>query len=138
MRRGIILAVMLLGGCASAGDAVSFRSQVEGSGDVRLIGWASYHGEMTLYSSRQAMRTGSRYPDCISAVFPHQSLGQNEELRAIDGRQVILTGALYLYSTLPDEDRSLIPRKVLEGTVVPNWCFGDNVVLIDTIEEVRR
>jgi hypothetical protein len=34
---------------------------------------------------------------------------------------------------LPDEDRPL-PRKMLSDSVIPNSCFGSNVLLINTIK----
>ena len=56
------------------------------------------------------------------------------KLSEYDGKAVTVAGVLYRYSELPDEPRALLKRKVLADSVVPNFCFGTNVLLIQTIK----
>jgi len=72
-----------------------------------------------------------RFPRCISGVFSDQ---YQRDLSAYDGKHVNVTGKLFVYSDLPDEDRPAIPRKMLSDSIIINWCFGQNVLLIKGIK----
>jgi hypothetical protein len=79
------------------------------------------------------MDAESKFPHCISGVFNNQA---ERKLSEYDGKLVSLTGILYKYSDLSDEQRPLLQRKMLANSVVPNFCFGSNVLLIKTISLV--
>jgi hypothetical protein len=51
-----------------------------------------------------------------------------------DGKEITVTGVLFSYSDLPEEDRPILPRKMLGGSVIVNMCFGRNVLLIKHIK----
>lgn len=130
----LLLAVSASASCAS-GKGLSpadFAVQVKGSGPVRITGWARLRGEIMVFPSRQAMQQKSRYPACVSGVFQDQA---SRELAQYDGKKVIITGDLVRFDTLTDEDAPLLRRKVLAGSVIPNFCFGENVLLIRSIEK---
>lgn len=132
----LLLVAVASSSCAS-GQALTppdFVTQVKGQGDVRLTGWLQLRGEVMLFASREAMRTKLRYPDCISGVFKDQAA---QDLSRFDGKRVIMAGQLFRFESLDDEDAPLLQRKVLAGSVIPNFCFGDNVLLISHIESAR-
>ena len=113
-------------------EAVSraFVEEVSGHGAVQLTGWAKLKGELMIYSDRESLDTASKFPHCISGVFSNQA---ERNLSAYDGKRVRITGMLYVYGDLPDEQRPLLQRKMLGNSVIPNFCFGTNVILIKTI-----
>jgi len=134
MRVRLIAAIScVLATCFVAHDAVSstFAEKISGSGGIRLTGWAKLRGELMIYADRESVDRASRFPHCISGVFRNQA---EMKLSKFDGKIVTVTGVLYRYSELPDEQRPLLKRKVLAGSVVPNFCFGTNVLLIQTIK----
>lgn len=83
-----------------------------------------------IYDSRSSMEDHLKYPHCVSAVFVNQ---EKMNLSSYNGKMVKISGILYKYSDLPNEDSPVLPRKILSGTVIPNFCFGDNVLLIKKI-----
>jgi hypothetical protein len=111
----------------------SFVGKVSGSGAVHLTGWVRLAGEFILYSDIESMNQRLRFPHCISGVFNDQYDRKN--LAEYNGHFVTVTGTLFKYSDLPDEDRPAIPRKMLGDSVVPNWCFGPNVLLIKSMKK---
>ena len=114
-------------------EAVSatFADKIRGNGTVTLTGWAKLRGELMIYQDRESMDHNAKFPHCISGVFRNQA---GMKLSEYDGRLVTITGMLYKYSDLPDEQRPVLPRKILANSVVPNFCFGTNVLLIETIK----
>ncbi len=128
----------LMAGCMSHrlnSSNATFADKVSGSGTVELTGWAKLYGELDIYADRESLDRKLRFPNCISGVFSDQ---EERELAAYDGKQVTVTGELFRYSDLPDEDRPVLPRKTLAGSVIPNWCYGSNVLLIKTIKLISR
>jgi hypothetical protein len=123
--------------CASgqAPISTSFAEQVKGKGIVHLTGWLQLRGEVMLFSSRNAMQAKLQYPSCISGVFKDQEV---QNLSYLDGQRVTLTGELFRFDSLANEDAPLLQRKVLAGSVIPNFCFGENVVLVSSIENAER
>ncbi len=87
-----------------------------------------------LFSSQKAMESKLRFPECISGVMKGQA---SQNLSRFDGKKVTVTGQLFSYASLADEDAPLLQRKVLSGSVIPNFCFGDNVLLIKEIRIAR-
>jgi hypothetical protein len=118
-----------------ANEAVSraFEETVSGHGSIQLTGWAKLRGELMIYPDRESMDAALRYPKCISGVFNDQA---DTKLSEYDGKLVKITGVLYKYSDLTNEQRPLLQRKMLGNSVVPNFCFGSNVLLIKTISLV--
>ena len=133
--RPIAATVCALTMCSAAHDASSrvFVEEVSGRGAVQLVGWAKLQGELMIYSDRKSMDAKSKFPHCISGVFENQT---DVKLARYDGKRVRITGELYKYSDLPDEERPVLQRKMLANSVVPNFCFGSNVLLIETISLV--
>ena len=128
------LSACSLASCASASDMdpVYFTKRVNGEGDVELTGWLQVRGEVMLFNSRAAMEAKSRYPNCISGVFASQS---SHDLSSLEGKRVVLKGRLFKFKYLSEEDTPILPRKVMEGSVIPNFCFGENVVLIRSLKK---
>lgn len=83
-----------------------------------------------LFVSPRAMQAKLRYPDCISGVMKDQG---SQNLSRFDGRKVTVSGQLFSYKSLDDEDAPLLQRKILGNSVIPNFCFGENVLLIEHI-----
>ena len=110
---------------------VSFVETVEASGTIRLTGWAKLSGELEIYRDRGSLKAGLRFPNCISGVFSDQ---YEKDLSQYGGKLITVTGDLFRYSDLPDEDRPIIPRKMLGDSVIVNMCFGRNVLLIKSIK----
>jgi hypothetical protein len=109
----------------------SFANKVSTSGIIQLVGWAKLHGEFEIYADRESFDQELKFPNCISGVFSDQ---YEKDFSEYDGKRVTVTGELFVYSELPNEDRPVIPRKMLSGVVIPNWCYGRNVLLIKTIQ----
>jgi hypothetical protein len=137
IRAAVLLAISALASCASAQTRApsEFSAQVKGEGDIELKGWLRLRGEVMLFSTREAMRSSLNYPDCISGVFSDHIA---QDLSQFDGKRVIVTGKLYRYDTLDEEEVPILKRKVLSGSVIPNFCFGDNVLLIKHIEVAQH
>jgi hypothetical protein len=136
----LCLLIALTIGCAGhlRADREEFADVVSGivgnRGAVELRGWAVVHGEIMLYSDRSSMLQQLRFPYCISAVFTDQ---YERDFSEFDGEKVVVTGVLYDFWTLPDESgprAEILPRRALNGVVVSNWCYGDNVLLLNSIE----
>lgn len=131
-----MLAASTSASCASsqALAPAEFTTQVKGTGEVSLTGWLRLRGEVMLFASREAMRAKRHYPDCISGVFKDQA---TQKLSRFDGNKVVISGQLVRFESLGDEDASILQRKVLAGSVIPNFCFGENVLLIKKIKRAR-
>jgi len=84
-----------------------------------------------IYPDRESMDRALKFPHCISGVFRNQA---EMKLSEYDGKLVTVTGVLHRYSDLANEQRPLLQRKVLADSVVQNFCFGSNVLLIETIK----
>ena len=119
-----------LNSCATA----SFEDKVAGNGSVQLTGWVRLAGEFVVYSDAESMNQKLKFPHCISGVFSDQY--DRKDLSEYNGHLVTVTGRLFKYSDLPDEDRPVLPRKMLGDSVVPNWCFGPNVLLINSMKNL--
>jgi hypothetical protein len=123
-----------LSACAgvSVQDNVSFQDKIAGTGVIQLTAWARLRGEFMIYPDAESMNRPLKYPQCISGVFGNQA----EIIKgpsAYDGKLVTLTGELLNYSDLPDEDRPILPRKMLSQSVVLDACLGPKVLLIKTM-----
>ncbi len=69
-------------------------------------------------------------PICISGVYAGEAPpGQSN----YNGEHVIVTGRLVSYRSLRDEDFPVIPRKLLEGKVVMNYCLRDKIIVISAV-----
>lgn len=117
--------------CAPQSEKISFYSQIQQPGQVELAGWARLQGEIMLYSSRFDLEEENRYPACISGVFENHN---PENLSIFDNQYVTLFGEVIKYSSLSYENRPVLPRRVLLNNVIPNFCFGEYVLLIYEIE----
>jgi hypothetical protein len=118
--------------CFSSCVVGSFEDKVVGAGPVQIIGWVKLSGEFLIYQDIESMSQQLRFPHCISGVFSNQYQMKNRS--QYEGKLVTVTGKLFRYSELPDEDRPLLPRKMLSGSVVPNFCYGSNVLLIEKMK----
>jgi hypothetical protein len=109
-----------------------FASKVSGRGYVEVTGWLRMAGEMMLYADQAALEKDLRYPYCISGVFQDQ---YKMDFSKFDGNRVLISGDLLDYDTLEYEKvrTELAPRKAISDTVVPNFCFGQNVFLAKAI-----
>lgn len=74
-----------------------------------------------------------RHPMCISGISVRIS---RESLAEYEGKKVRIAGQLIGYNSLPYEDRAVLPRRMLADQVISNFCFGQRVMLIDTIDVV--
>jgi len=83
-----------------------------------------------IYKDVDSRRRELKFPQCISGIFANQDQFEAKDLRHYDGKWVTLTGKRFKYSELPDEDRPVLRRKVLSGSIIINYCYGSNVLLI--------
>jgi hypothetical protein len=130
--RMLVMCIIAIG-CVvhtAVGDTVEFADKVSRLGPARLSGWVRVRGEFMIYPDSASMRSEAKYPRCLSGVFTDQAA---RDFSAYDGKQVTISGVLVRYSTLPDEQSPVLPRKILSGSVVPNFCLGDNVLLVKSI-----
>lgn len=116
--------------CTSLTSATNptFQDQLAKPGKVKITGWLQVHGEALIYSSKERMQIDAQYPFCVSGVFEHHD---PRKLEPFDGQEVIVTGTLYLFESLVKENSPVIPRRLLAGSVIPNFCNGPTVLLID-------
>ena len=77
------------------------------------------------------MQLDLRYPYCITGVIPEQLRDQASQLSQ---RQVTLTVIPYAYETLQRVDAPLATRRVVDGIPTANWCFGEYVYLLVSID----
>jgi hypothetical protein len=100
-----------------------------------------YRGEVMLFDNlRQAIDPASRshcidgncqsQVRCISGVFVGAT---PPNLRALDGRHVTVRGKVIDYRSLPNEQTAVLPRKLLAGKIVSNFCLRDEVLLITSL-----
>jgi hypothetical protein len=128
----LVLAAATSASCASVQTPAhaKFAAQVKGTGGIHLTGWLRLRGEAMIFSSQKAMEAKLRFPECISGVMKDQA---SQDLSRFDGMKVIVSGQLFSFASLVDEDAPLLQRKVLSASVIPNFCFGENVLLIKEI-----
>lgn len=75
------------------------------------------------------MRENLQYPSCISGVFSNHD---PKRLAIYDGKAVRIRGKLFDFESLPEEE-PILARKKLTNSVIPNFCYGKNVILITSI-----
>lgn len=136
MKLHITLALSLcavLSSCVSfeADDGFEFSEKIAVPGQVQLTGWMLVHGEVLIYSDLQHLRRRSKSPYCISGVFENHD---PSKIAKFDGQKVLIVGSLFNFNSLLAEESPVIPRKILGGSVIPNFCHGERVVLIDSIK----
>ena len=60
------------------------------------------------------------------------------DLRSYDRNRVAIVGTLYDFAELPnDEDTPVLRDKLLDGVTIPNFCFGEKVLLLRSIRYAR-
>lgn len=127
-RNVMVLAVLILFGCASTAGATN--SHVEG--------FARYAGELLIFDSPNPPPDDlTNNPRCISAV-PSKSF--HDDLRKFDKRHVLVVGHFVNYDQLQNEGGArgqILPRKVVDGFVVSNFCRNPKVLVIDSVVEVH-
>ncbi len=133
MNRCVVTATCTWMACLSACVGVSFQDMLATKGTIHLTAWARLRGEFLIYSDARSMNKQLKYPHCISGVFADQA-ERMKSLTAYDGKLVTLTGELVDYSKLPDEERPMLPRKMLSASVILNACLGPKVLLIKTMD----
>ena len=52
------------------------------------------------------------------------------------GHRVEIIGRLVDYESLPKESEYELARKLLDGKIVINWCFGEKVLLAESIRRM--
>src|SRR5258705_8482487 len=107
-----IIACAWLSACASA----SFENKVSGKGEVKFTGWVKLSGEFIIYEDVESMSHSAKFPHCISGVFTDQY--EIKDRSAYDGKLVTVTGELFKYSQLPEDDSPVLPRKMLDDSVI--------------------
>ena len=108
----------------------NFTELVTQEGEVSLTGWVRLQGEVMLYSDQESLMNEERFPKCISGVFRNHDPDKIEHL---NGKPVVVKGSVTNYANLPEENIPILARKTLAGSVIPNFCFGENVLLIESI-----
>ena len=100
----------------------------------RFEGWLKYRGEVMLFNTQADYLASTKprpgaSPRCVSGVLA----GNDRNLRPWDGRRVIITGRLVNYESLKDENRVVIPRKMLARKIISNFCLRDQIILITSL-----
>lgn len=107
----------------------TFDDFIEGQ-SVLLNGWLKVRGEVMLYVSEEAMQAGRTSPDCISGALPGQSAST---VAYLEGQRVIVAGRVVSYYGLPQEPTTIIPRRILNNSIISNFCLGGWVIAVDSI-----
>jgi hypothetical protein len=111
-----------------------FQDRLEKLGKAEITGWLQVNGEALIYSSKEQMKKDAVYPFCVSGVFEHHDPSR---LEPFDGHKVTVTGTLYRFESLAQENSPVIPRRLLAGSVIPNFCNGPTVLLIDEMRPAQ-
>ena len=127
--------LLLLGASAllSCAQPSFLLAGTSSQGVTTLRGWARVRGELDLFKTR-APKGAPAAGNCISGVFEHH---RPELIKRFDGKYVEVTGKLYEYESLPFEETPILPRRMLGDSVIPNFCFGDHVIAIKKVRELR-
>jgi hypothetical protein len=127
--------VIFVAGCVAPHEtkARNFQQQLVNARQVKLTGWLTTLGEFKLFSSKNAMRRKAKYPECISGVMANEP---SSSFKKLNGRHVRVTATVWKFNSLPKESDYELARRVLSNSIITNWCFGDDVLLIERIEEL--
>jgi hypothetical protein len=115
-RHLIALAACLWMASLSACVTVPFQDTISGNGKIGITAWARLRGEFMIYGEAASMNRQLEFPHCISGVFSNQAEIM-KILFKFDGKLVTLTGELFNYSDLPDENRPILQRKMLSDSL---------------------
>lgn len=110
----------------------NFTDMVTQEGEVTLIGWMQLKGEVMLYADQKSMKNEVKYPNCISGVSENHD---PDTFTRFDSKKVKINGIIFSYAELQDEGTPILARKVLANSVIPNFCFGETVLLIKDISD---
>lgn len=126
-------ALTLLSSCASQmeNSEKGFEEILSRGGRVVLTGWLRVKGEAVIYADHKHMRDQALYPHCVSGVFERHEASR---ISSLDLQRVVVIGTVFEYGSLAYEDSAVIPRRVLQGSIVSNWCLGDKVLLLEEIQ----
>jgi hypothetical protein len=100
---------------------------------ITVTGWAFSRGELTLYATKKAMKAASRYPECISGLYNHHS---PKMIAKFHEKRITVVGIAHNVTTLPDEI-SPLPRKILNGSILYNFCFAPYALEIQSITPAK-
>jgi hypothetical protein len=109
-----------------------------GEENRRFVGWAETAGEIDLYQTKSDARFKRKFPYCVSGIISRHI---NTDLAAYSGKKVELFGRLYTFDDLEDEvgpRAEFLPRKILDGSVISNFCLGSHVILISSIRIISQ
>ena len=99
-----------------------------------LVGWLDTRGELRLFATKSAMKSQARFPYCVSGIMKNLPA---RDLRIYDGQLVMAQGKVFQFSKLPKEVQGYpLARHILGGAIITNWCFGDRVMLFDSIKKL--
>ena len=128
----ILMALLIFGGqaCGAGTMSTDFPERVSKLGELNTHAWMRVRGEAMLHTDRVAFEQHAKFPRCVSGVFANQ---RGLDLTRYDGREVVVAGQLVDYASLPNDGSALLPRKILNGSIIPNFCFGANVLLVRSI-----
>jgi hypothetical protein len=127
--------LVLIFACATNGPSLR-PNQSPSAVEQRFVGWLDVAGEFLLYDNLENLKLQKKTPHCISGVFAHQD---PQNLRHLKGKKVEIVGSLHRFSALPWEGPpgTVLNRHLLGDSVVPNFCFGDEVILAKSIRLIR-
>lgn len=122
----------LLFGCAASDRNLVPSASTHDLRDQRFVGWFGWAGEFLLYDDPESLRLQKKAPHCTSGVFLHQ---YTRKLRQYEGKKVEIIGSLHRFSELPWEGPpgTVLNRRVLGDSVIPNFCYGSEVLLAKSI-----
>ena len=129
MRNAVII-LLLLTSCSYPAGRLTYGVLRENE-HVEMSGWLAVNGEYELYSTKDALRDRLKFPHCVSGVMGNH---HPEEISRYSGKLVKITGIVKDFESLPLESDYPLARKIVNGTVVVNNCFGPVVLLIERIE----
>ena len=130
----ILAALMSCSSPKPSTTGLGFVEQLSQSGKVQLTGWMRVSGEALIYETQDRMQSRAKYPYCVSGVFERHD---PSKIAPYDGLRVIVVGTLFEFDSLKDDDSPVIPRKMLGGSVIANFCDGSKVLLMETVQVAK-
>ncbi len=86
-----------------------------------------------IFEDKESMNSKSSVPRCVSAVMAKDV---NFSKVKLDGKRIYGEGIVYDFEELKKEDREFIPRRIISGRIISNFCLGDKVFLIKRLNIV--
>jgi len=112
---------------------LDFSEAINRKDPVRFVAWARVKGEIMLFPNKESMLNRAYFPRCISGLMMNDN---NKDLIKYDRKKLIITGIVVEFMDLKlDSTLSFFPRRLIGNTIIPDFCQGSKVIIIEKIGE---